>query len=249
MIFTLEICCFNLPSTLEAQQAGANRIELCQDAASGGTTASMGMIKEARLKLQIPLYPIIRPRGGDFLYSAAEFDIMLTDVKLCKQLGCDGVVLGMLNQDGSVDRIRCAKLVDLAYPMGVTFHRAFDWSANPFESLEDLIQIGCERVLTSGQRPSAAEGASLISELVRQADGRLTVMPGSGVRSTNIVDLARVTGAEEFHSSARVLLPSTMAFVHAAMQEDQSLLVASGQQIRAMRETLEAYGSASSEGN
>jgi copper homeostasis protein len=241
MLFSLEICCFNFQSAIVARDAGAHRIELCQDAASGGTTPSFGVIKATREKLDIPVYPIIRPRGGDFLFSSDEFESMLRDVALCKQLGCDGVVIGILKSDGSVDRKRCAKLVELAYPMGVTFHRAFDWSANPFESLEEIIQMGCERVLTSGQRQLASDGGQLIQELIRQADGRISVMPGSGIRASNIIDLARQTGAEEFHSSARILQSSTMAFSHAAMQEDQSLLVASSQEIAAMLEALQAY--------
>ena len=144
MNFKLEIIGFNIESSLLAQAAGAHRIELCDGPGEGGTTASYGFIKAARKALTIELYPIIRPRGGDFLYSDAEFDIMKTDVQLCKETGCDGVVIGMLNTDGSIDKKRCRQLVELAYPLGVTFHRAFDRCANPFEALEDIIGIGCE---------------------------------------------------------------------------------------------------------
>src|ERR1700748_1497779 len=136
MNYILEICAFNLPSALIAQQAGADRIELCVSPEEGGTTPSEGLIRLARESLRIPLYPIIRPRGGDFLYSNEEFRVMLGDIDYCKQTGCDGVVIEMLNADGSVDQERCARLVETAYPLGVTFHRAFDWAANPFEALE-----------------------------------------------------------------------------------------------------------------
>src|SRR5580693_6855393 len=160
----LEICAFNLPAALVAQGAGADRIELCAGAEEGGVTPSAGLIRMAREKLRIPVYPIIRPREGDFLYSEEEFRIMLRDVELCRGLGCDGVVIGMLLADGRVDQVRCGRLVETAYPMGVTFHRAFDRAADPFVALEAIIRIGCERILTSGQRPLAMEGSQLIYE-------------------------------------------------------------------------------------
>src|ERR1700761_4078409 len=214
MNYRLEICAFNLASALVAQQAGADRIEFCAGPEEGGTTPSAGAIRTAREQLRIALYPIIRPRGGDFLYSDEEFRIMLRDIDYCKQVGCNGVVIGMLNTDGTVDQARCARLVEAAYPLGVTFHRAFDWAANPFEALETIIQIGCERILTSGQRPTAEEGAELIDQLVREADDRIVIMPGSGVRSDNIIQLAEKTGAAEFHTSARALQASTMDFIN-----------------------------------
>jgi copper homeostasis protein len=232
MSFKLEICSFNLQSALIAQHEGAHRVELCADPAGGGTTPSLGSIKTAREKLHIQLYPIIRPRGGDFLFNEEEFEIMLNDVSLCKQLGCDGVVIGMLNASGTVDKKRCAKLVELAYPLGVTFHRAFDWSANPFEALEDIINIGCERILTSGQKPTAIEGAKLLNEMIRHADNRITIMPGSGVRANNIIELKEKTGAEEFHTSARTFAKSQMQFVNESMKEDNSLAIANENEIK-----------------
>ena len=141
--YTLEICAFNLSSALIAQQSGADRIELCASPEEGGTTPSPGLIRTARELLRIQLYPIIRPRGGDFLYSDEEYLTMLRDVDYCKQAGCNGVVIGLLKKDGSIDKERCARLVEAAYPMGVTFHRAFDWAINPYEALEDIISIGC----------------------------------------------------------------------------------------------------------
>jgi copper homeostasis protein len=189
MSFQLEICCFNLESVRIAAEAGAQRIELCADPEGGGTTPSLGMIKTAKRFTGIQVYPIIRPRGGDFLYSEEEFESMLIDVALCKQLDCEGIVTGILRQDGSIDKKRTAKLVDLAYPMGVTFHRAFDCSIDPFEALEDIVEIGCERILTSGQMPMAVDGVPLIRDLIRQAGDRMILMPGSGVRAHNIIAL------------------------------------------------------------
>jgi copper homeostasis protein len=241
MNFKLEIIGFNIESCLIAQASGANRIELCDNPGDGGTTASYGFIKAARKALQIDLYPIIRPRGGDFLYSDEEFEIMQTDVQLCKEIGCDGVVIGMLNKDGSIDKKRCSKLVSLAYPLGVTFHRAFERCSNPFEALEDIIEIGCERILTSGQQPTAPEGADLINQLIRQAENRIIIMPGSGVRSNNIIEIARQTGAVEFHSSAKKMVKSNMEFHNPSLKEDQQSVSADSEEIIKMKELLEKY--------
>ena len=220
MNYTLEVIAFTIESVLLAQQSGAHRIELCDNPAEGGTTPGYGMIKTAREKTPLLLYPIIRPRGGDFLYSDDEFEIMKRDVLLCKELGCDGVVIGLLQPDGSVDKKRTAVLVEAAYPLGVTFHRAFDRVANPFEALEDIIATGCERILTSGLKPTAAEGAEMLAQLVRQANDRIIIMPGSGIRAGNIVALARQTGAIEFHSSARKATDSKMEYINTSMNEN-----------------------------
>ena len=238
MDFKLEVIGFNIESCILAQHAGANRIELCDNPGDGGTTPSYGFIKAVREKLQIQLYPIIRPRGGDFFYTDAEFEVIKTDVKICKELGCDGVVIGMLNADGSVDKERCKQLVELAYPLGVTFHRAFDRTRKPLltspggrdldsdkarfysQALEDIIEIGCERILTSGLQPTALEAAETIAALVKQADERIIIMPGSGVRSDNIIELAQKTGAVEFHTSARINTESKMNFINEAMKEN-----------------------------
>ncbi|HEY4108498.1 copper homeostasis protein CutC [Puia sp.] len=238
MTIQLEICSFNLASALIAQEAGAQRVELCAGADEGGTTPSPGVIRMARERLHIALYPIIRPRGGDFLYTEEEFRVMWKDVEYCKQVGCDGVVIGLLRADGGIDKQRCARLVELAYPLGVTFHRAFDWAANPFEAMEDIISIGCERILTSGQRPAAMEGVDLINELVREADDRIVVMPGAGIRSSNITALAERTDAREFHTSARVQRVSGMEFVNRAMEEEQSVVMADGEEIQLILERL-----------
>jgi copper homeostasis protein len=199
----LEICSFNLRSALLAQEAGAHRIELCASPEEGGTTPGPGTLRTARERLHIELYPIIRPRGGDFVYSDEEYRSMVRDLEFCKTVGCNGVVIGLLNPDGTIDKPRSARLVELAYPLGVTFHRAFDAAADPLAALEDIISIGCERILSSGQQPTAPEGVELLAELVRKADDRILIMPGSGIRARNIAEMAEKTGAKEFHSSAR----------------------------------------------
>lgn len=188
--------------------------------------------------VQIPLYVMIRPRGGDFLYSDDEFEIMKTDILRCKELNCDGVVFGLLNEDGSIDKKRTAQLAALAYPMGVTFHRAFDRCANPFEALEDIIETGCERILTSGQHKTAIEGTALISDLIKQADERIIIMPGSGVNSSNIIELAEKTGAVEFHSSAKATGQSNMDFINDKMNEKLQTVLVDANEIKAILNQL-----------
>jgi copper homeostasis protein len=240
MSFKLEVIGFNIENCMLAQSAGARRIELCDNPEEGGTTPSCGFIKAAREKLKIDLFPIIRPRGGDFLYNDEEFEIMKTDVKLCKQLGCDGVVIGMLNADGTIDKKRNAALVELAYPLGVTFHRAFDRAADPLQAMEDIIGIGCERILTSGQKPNAADGAELIAQLIKQADERIIIMPGSGVRSKNVIELAKKTGATEFHTSARINAKSKMSFINKSMNEELNTVSVDADEIKKILTHLNA---------
>jgi len=185
----LEIIGFTTDGCIKAQAAGADRIELCDNPHEGGTTPSAGFITAARKILRIPVYVMIRPRGGDFHYSDQEFDIMRSDIQYCKQAGCDGVVLGILTKEGHVDKKRTAILTGYAYPMGVTFHRAFDRCADAFKALDDIIETGCERILTSGQQRTALQGAARIHELISKADDRIIIMPGSGISSGNISDL------------------------------------------------------------
>ncbi len=231
-VWGLEIIGFNLESCRIAQANGANRIELCVNPGDGGTTPSYGYIKAARKLLQIELYCMIRPRGGDFFYSPEEFEAMEEDIKRAKQLGCDGVVIGMLNKDGSVAKEQCKKLVQLAYPMGVTYQRAFDRVNDPFAALEDVIETGCERILTSGLVPNCYDGAKLIGELNAKADGRIIIMPGSGLRSGNVIDVAKITGATEFHTSARIFTNTQMNFVNQAMQEDLQNVMVDGEEVK-----------------
>jgi copper homeostasis protein len=236
--FKLETIAFNIGSCHIAQAAGAHRIELCDNPGEGGTTPSYGFIKAARKILSIDLFPIIRPRGGDFLYSEEEYEIMKADVQICKDLGCDGVVIGLLNEDATIDKNRTAILVKIAYPMSVTFHRAFDRVTEPEKALEDVIETGCERILTSGFYPTAAEGTESLKNLIGLADERIIIMPGSGVRAENIISLAENTGAVEFHSSARKNEGSKMKIFNAQMKEELKTVNADGEEIKAMIEKL-----------
>ncbi|HVZ95482.1 MAG TPA: copper homeostasis protein CutC [Chitinophagaceae bacterium] len=236
----LEIIGFTIDSCITAQRAGANRIELCDNYYEGGTTPSYAFIEAARKNLSIELYVMIRPRGGDFLYSADEFDIMKRNIEVCKKLGCDGVVMGLLHADGSIDKKRTAPLVEYAYPLGVTFHRAFDRTNDPFQALEDVIDMGCERILTSGLQPKATDGAALIKQLVQQADDRIIIMPGSGVTSQNILQLAEATGATEFHSSASMFTADTMPYHNPHLEEEKRILV-NEQEVQAMSTLLKTF--------
>ena len=214
----LEICAGSVASALAAQEGGAVRVELCDNLLEGGTTPSHGAIAAAREQLRIALNVIVRPRGGDFLYDELEFEVMRRDVLACRELGVDGVVIGLLTADGDVDVVRTRELVELAAPMQVTFHRAFDVAREPLRAIEDVIATGCNRLLTSGQAPTALEGASLIATLVRIAGERLVVMPGAGVRAGNIGELVRQTGCREFHASARAPRTSAMRWRNAVVK-------------------------------
>lgn len=214
--YIIEIATTDFTTTKSAVEGGADRIELCAALTEGGTTSSFGTIKKCREQFTVQLFPIIRSRSGDFLYTDEEFAIMMDEVKLCKDMGCDGVVIGLLNKDGSIDLKRTSKLIELAYPLEVTFHRAFDRCKDPFEAMEQLIEIGCQRILTSGQEPTAPEGIDLLTQLIKLADERIIIMPGSGVRKENIKELAEKTGAKEFHSSLRGKQKSKMEFMHPA---------------------------------
>ncbi len=239
-MYKLEVIAFTIESCLLIEQAGAHRIELCDNPADGGTTPSYGFLKQAREKTSLDLYPMIRPRGGDFLYNDEEFHMMKKDVQLCKELGCEGIVIGLLNSDGTVDHKRTAELVELAYPMGVTFHRAFDRVRDGMEALETLINIGCERILTSGLTPNVTEGISFLTDLVKAADERIIIMPGSGVRSSNIAVLAQQTGATEFHTSARTTIASRMNYLNPAMNEELKSLIVDEEEVKKTIEALKS---------
>lgn len=211
-LIKIEVCANSLESALNAQKGGADRVELCANLYEGGTTPSMGELSLARELLQIDLNVLIRPRGGDFLYSKNEIEIIKRDVVNCKKLGVDGVVIGFLKPDGSIDTELTKEITDLARPMTVTFHRAFDMCRNPEKALEELIEIGVDRVLTSGAENKAIDGLELLNKLVKQASNRIIIMPGSGIRSSNISELIQKTGATEFHVSERKMLPSKMTF-------------------------------------
>jgi len=208
----IEICTNSVQSALAAQAGGADSVELCENLAEGGTTPGYGAISQTREALTIALYPIIRPRGGDFLYDTLDFEIMKKDIAICKQLGCDGVVFGILTADGKIDRERCKILAEIAGDMQLTFHRAFDLAVDPWEALEEIIDLGFKRILTSGGRNTAEEGASLIQQLVMKAEGRISIVAGSGVGVNNIAWLAEITRAKAFHARATRRIPSQMKF-------------------------------------
>ena len=234
----LEIAVFNIESALTAIAAGADRIEFCENPMEGGTTPSYGSLKTLIQKTSTPIFPIIRPRGGDFLYSDDEFDSMKSDLLLVKELGYPGAVIGMLKKDGHRDINRTAKLVSIAGNMEITFHRAFDRCIDPLKGLEDIIQTGCKRILTSGQVPNVANALPLIAELVNNANGRITIMPGSGVRANNINQIIARTNVKEIHSSARKNYPSSMLFSPASMQEEMMFTGVDQAEIIAMKKVL-----------
>ena len=209
-LIALEICTDSVLSSVEAQRAGAVRVELCAALFEGGLTPSAGLISLTRQQISIGLHVLIRPRGGDFCYSDLEFEIMLRDIALAKEAGCDAVVIGILNADGTIDTERTAILITAARPMSVTFHRAFDMVPEPFIALQELINLGIDRLLTSGQEKSVLEGSELIAQLVQQAAGKIVIMPGGGITERNIARISRETGAPEFHLSARKKQPSKM---------------------------------------
>ncbi|MCU7548787.1 copper homeostasis protein CutC [Chitinophagaceae bacterium LB-8] len=213
MDYTIEIATTDFITTESAVKGGADRIELCSAISEGGLTPSMGHIRKCREMFDLPIFPIIRPRSGDFLYTDEEFDLMMSDVKLCKELGCNGVVIGFLLNDGMIDKVRIETVVRAAYPMEVTFHRAFDRCKDPFIALEELIEAGCQRILTSGQQIKATDGLDLIKQLIEAAGDRIIIMPGSGLNPANIKYVAEATGAREFHGALRSSAESKMEFM------------------------------------
>lgn len=241
----LEACVNSAMSAVEAQKGGADRVELCENMHDGGTTPSAGTIRFAREMLHISLFVMIRPRGGDFLYSDDEFRIMTEDISVAKESGANGVVLGILNPDGTIDRKRMRLLIDFARPMQVTCHRAFDMTPDPFKAMEDLIELGVDRILTSGQKPTAPDGADLIRKLILKADRRIIVMPGSGVKEHNIVDLRDKTGAREFHIHVEKQEPGRMVFrqpsvyMGAPGQSEFEHVLTDWKRIRTVRKLLE----------
>ncbi len=213
MNILIEACVNSVESAVEARHGGVHRVELCDNLYDGGTTPSLGAVRAARGKLPvIGLNVMIRPRGGDFCYSLLELEIMKADLLAAGEAGADGVVFGILDRQGAVQEQQCRELVELARPMSVTFHRAFDMTFDPFAALETLIGLGVDRILTSGQRASAHDGAKLLAELVQLAGDRIVIMPGVGIDETNISPLIEATGATEYHVLAEKRLPSPMVF-------------------------------------
>jgi copper homeostasis protein len=207
----VEVCAFSLESCLAAEKGGANRIELCGSMYEGGTTPSAGLIQVVRQRINIEIHAIIRPRGGDFCYSDDEISVMQADIRTVKQMGCEGVVLGILSQDGKVNITQTKALVALAKPMQVTFHRAIDMTPNYSEALEGIIETGCDRILTSGQKNTAMGGIENIKNLVKQANGRIEIMAGSGVNADNAQMLLH-TGVNALHLTGKTSRDSEMVY-------------------------------------
>lgn len=208
----LEICCYSVQSAIIAEKSGANRIELCAGVYEGGTTPSLATIQLVKENVNIPVHVIIRPRGADFCYSDIEFECMKRDILSCKEQGVEGVVSGVLLPNGKIDIQRTKELVELSKPMSFTFHRAFDMVEDHLEALEELINMKVDRILTSGSMQTAEEGIGLLNELMDKSDGRVIIMPGSGVSENNISELKEKTGAMEFHCSAKKLVKSKMEY-------------------------------------
>ncbi|HIZ01405.1 MAG TPA: copper homeostasis protein CutC [Candidatus Bacteroides merdipullorum] len=216
--YQFEVCANSVESCLAAQAGGANRVELCAGIPEGGTTPSYGDIAIARKSLSSTrLHVIIRPRGGDFLYSPLEQSIMLKDIENARQLGADGVVFGCLTAEGDIDLPLMEQLMQASEGMSVTFHRAFDVCRNPMKALENIIALGCNRILTSGQQPTAEQGIPFLKELQKKAGERIILLAGCGVKEENIARIARETGIHEFHFSAREEVSSAMQYRNEAV--------------------------------
>jgi len=210
MVF--EVCVDSVEGALASQKAGAQRIELCDNLVEGGTTPSLGMIQLTRRLVSLNVNVIIRPRGGDFCYNDHELEVMRLDILAAKQAGANGVVIGLLNPDGSVDINKTNFLLEAARPLSVTFHRAFDMSRDPEEALEAICGLGIDRLLTSGQMPTAMEGATCIKKLVQKAGTRTIILAGGGINANNVAAVVAQTGVQEVHFSARKTLDSRMTF-------------------------------------
>ncbi len=208
-----EVCANSLQSAVAAEAGGADRIELCAQLEAGGITPSAATIKMAAAQLHIPIYILIRPRSGNFLYDAYDFDVMKEDILIAKSLGAAGVVLGLLTADGDVDVERTTELVQVARPMSVTFHRAFDRARNPLTALEDVIKTGADRILTSGQAASAYLGMDLMKDLVVQAGDRITILAGAGIKPENVLEIIHITGVAEVHASCSAIVRNGMDYI------------------------------------
>ena len=227
----LEVCAFGIQSCLTAEKVGAVRVELCDNPIEGGTTPSYAAIKRVRERISIQLYPIIRPRSMNYLYDNDEWNIVVNDILICKELHCDGVSVGVQTIKGEIDADKMKYLVEIAYPMHITCNRAFDAVPNPYKALEILIDAGCKRVLTSGLAATAPEGMEMLKNLVIQAKGRISIMPGAGVRSSNVATLKAVTGARDFHTSARKFADNLVLFSNPAVSDAGSMYVADEEEL------------------
>ncbi len=239
MSLIFELCAFNIQSAIIGEKAGAKRVELCDNPMEGGTTPSYGTIKQTREKISIDLYPIIRPRAGHYNYDSDEWEIIKKDIRLCKELGCQGISIGVQLNNGEINVQKMKTIVELAYPMGVTCNRVFDGVPDPFKSIEELIQCGVERVLTSGQKASAPEGVDLIAKLIQQSDDRISIMPGAGVKSSTIEQLINTTSAKEYHGSARKKVEEN-SHQNAAVLDTGHIFIADEEEVRKIVQILQA---------
>ena len=230
----LEVCAFNIQSCIIAERAGAVRVELCDNPLEGGTTPSYGTIRQVRERIAIQLYPILRPRSGNYFYDEEELAILQKDIAICKELGCDGISVGVATIDATIDTERLKRIVEWAYPMRVTCNRAFDGTPDPFEALEALVACGCERVLTSGQKSAAPHAGAVLQELVAQAGNRIIVMPGAGINSSNIKQLREACNAVEFHASARKVQPNPLTYINTQISDYGNVYVADEAEVRSM---------------
>jgi copper homeostasis protein len=212
--FVLEICVQSVDRAIAAERGGAQRVELCSDLSSGGVTPSAGLMKVARKQVRLPIFVLIRPRRGDFVYSKREFETMTEDIRTAKQLGMDGIVLGLLNPQGDVEVGRTQKLVELAHPLPVTFHHAFDAAPDLQRSLLAVIKTGAKRILTSGGKPRAADNLAGLARLVAAASDRISIMPGGGINAKNVSRISRQTLAHEIHTSLGTSLQSSSGNSH-----------------------------------
>jgi copper homeostasis protein len=225
MSIKIEICITNAESALEAQSAGADRIEICGNLLQGGITPSVSAVEIIRKNLKIDVNVMVRPREGDFIYDDIDFDIMLRDIRYFKRAGADGIVTGILKKDGSIDYKRCRELVRIAKPMSVTFHRAFDLTPDPYESLDRIIKCGFDRILTSGGKKSAFEGRKLIKGLIQKAGDRIFIMPGAGINDRNAIDIIDYTGAKEIHLSAKIFAEGKSSFQNTNLLTKHSKII------------------------
>jgi copper homeostasis protein len=212
-----ELCAQSVEACVVARDSGADRIELCSAMSEDGLTPSHGLTRVAIQSSGLPVYPLLRPRGGDFLYSDSEFAVIQEDLLHLRSLGVSGFALGLLQADGAVDVARTRELVEMAGPLEVTFHRAFDYTASLEQALEDVIATGCKRVLTSGGEADVVAGVDSLARLVRQAAGRIEIAVGGGLRLEESAEIARVTGARHFHGSLRRTEASSMRYIRQSM--------------------------------
>jgi copper homeostasis protein len=240
----LEVCAFHIQSCIIAEKVGAYRVELCDNPIEGGTTPSYGTIKRVREQVSIKLYPILRPRSGSYFYSDEEFEILKQDIQICRELGCDGISVGVQTIDAVIDKERMKRIVEWAGHMGVTCNRVFDCAPDPYIALEDIIECGCERVLTSGQESAAPEAGEVLQRLVIQAGERISIMPGAGVNSSNLSQLLQACGAYEYHASARKIAANPLTYINNRVTDYGNVYIADEQEVAAMVAVLEAKNTA-----